>query len=161
MDFFGEGSQWVILIPIIILIVLSFVMKRRRPAEKTDPEIAGSLFLDVNENLKLAESFSLQRRPKKFRTGSWQRNSEKVDFLPRTLQDALSTAFTLAEDSNQQIDAAKKYKSTIYLSGVDVHKLEGPLTKSKEGLEEWLKANIQQTGPEAGRRGCLPGGFGG
>jgi len=84
-----------------------------------------------------------------------------VDFLPRTLQDALSTAFTLAEDSNQQIDAAKKYKSTIYLSGVDVHKLEGPLTKSKEGLEEWLKANIQQTGPEAGRRGCLPGGFGG
>ena len=161
MDFFGEGSQWAILIPIIILIVLTFVMRRRRPAEKTDPEIAGSLFLDVNENLKLAESFSFQRRPKKFRAGSWQRNSEKVNFLPRTLQDALSTAFTLAEDFNQQIDAAKKYKSTIYLSGVDVHKLEEPLTKSKEGLEEWLKANIQQAGPEAGRRGCMPGGFGG
>ena len=154
MDLFG-GESWYILIPIIILIVLSFVMKRRRPAERTDPEIAGTLFLDVNENLKLAESFSFQRRPKKFRTGSWQRNSEKVDFLPRTLQDALSTAFTLAEDFNQQIDAAKKYKSTIYLSGVDVRKLEGPLTKSKEGLEEWLKANIQQTGPEAGRRGCM------
>lgn len=38
MDFFGEGTQWAIIIPIIILIVLSFVMRRRR-AEKTDPEI--------------------------------------------------------------------------------------------------------------------------
>ncbi len=159
-DFFGEGSQWVILIPIIILIVLTFVMRRRR-AEKTDPEIAGSLFLDVNENLKLAESFSLQRRPKKFRTGSWQRNSEKVEFLDASLRSSLADAFGLAEDFNQEIESAKKYKSTIYLSGVDVHKLEEPLTKSKQGLEEWLKANIQQAGPDAGRRGCMPGGFGG
>jgi len=155
MDFFGEGSQWSILIPIIILIVLSFVMRRRRPAEKTDPAIAGSLFLDVNENLKLAESFSFQRRPKKFRTGSWQRNSEKVDFLDVSLRSSLADAFGLAEGFNQEIESAKKYKSTIYLSGVDVQKLEGPLTKSKEGLEEWLKANMQQTGPEAGRRGCM------
>jgi len=161
MPDFGEGSQWMILIPIIDLIVLSFVMRRRRPAEKTDPEIAGSLFLDVNENLKLAESFSFQRRPKEFRTGSWQRNSEKVDFLDASLRSSLADAFGLAEDFNQQIESAKKYKSTIYLSGVDVHKLEEPLTKSKQGLEEWLKANIQQAGPEAGRRGCMPGGFGG
>ncbi len=161
MPDFGEGSQWMILIPIIVLIVLSFVMRRRRPAEKTDPEIAGSLFLDVNENLKLAESFSFQRRPKEFRTGSWQRNSEKVDFLDASLRSSLADAFGLAEDFNQQIESAKKYKSTIYLSGVDVHKLEEPLTKSKQGLEEWLKANMQQAGPDAGRRGCMPGGFGG
>ena len=154
-DLFGEGSQWVIIIPIIILIVLTFVMRRRRPAEKTDPEIAGTLFFDVNENLKLAESFSFQRRPKKFRTGSWQRNSEKVGFLDASLRSSLADAFGLAEDFNQEIESAKKYKSTIYLSGVDVHKLEEPLTKSKEGLEEWLKANIQQAGPGAGRRGCM------
>ncbi|GAI46803.1 unnamed protein product, partial [marine sediment metagenome] len=109
---------------------------RRRPAEKTDPEIAGTLFLDVNENLKLAESFSFQRRPKKFRTGSWQRNSEKVDFLGASLRSSLADAFGLAEDFNQQIESAKKYKSTIYLSGVDVHKLEEPLTKSKQGLSD-------------------------
>ena len=157
MPDFGEGSQWMILIPIIVLIVLSFVMRRRRPAEKTDPEIAGSLFLDVNENLKLAESFSLQRHPKKFRTGSWQRNSEKVDFLDASLRSSLADAFGLAEDFNLQIESAKKHKSTIYLSGVDVHKLEEPLTKSKQGLEEWLKANIQQAGPGAGRRGCMGG----
>ena len=154
MDFFGEGSQWAILIPIIILIVLTFVMRRRRPAEKTDPEIVGSLFLDVNENLRLMERFSVRGRPKKFRTDSWKRNSEKVGFLPQSLQETLSQAFSLAEDFNQSIDAAKKQRSSIYLTGVDVHKLEAPLTKSKEELEEWIRANMPV---ETGRRGCMGG----
>jgi len=153
MDFFGEGSQWAIIIPIIILIVLSIVMRRRRPAEKTESEIVGSLFVDVSENLRLMEKFSYQGRPKKFRTDSWKRNSEKIGFLPETLQETLSRAFSLAEDFNQQIDAAKKQRANIYLTGVDAHKLEAPLTKSKEGLEEWIRANMPlDTG---GRRGCM------
>lgn len=154
MDLFGEGSNWAIIIPIIILIVLSIVMRRRRPAEKTESEIVGSLFSDVSENLRLMEGFSYRGRPKKFRTDSWKRNSEKIGFLPETLQNTLSQAFTLAEDFNQQIDAAKKQRANIYLTGVDAHKLEAPLTKSKEGLEEWIRANMPL---ETGRRGCMGG----
>lgn len=154
MDLFGEGSNWAIIIPIVILIVLSIVMRRRRPAEKTDSEIVGSLFYDVSENLRLMEKFSYRGRPKKFRADSWKRNSEKIGFLPETLQNTLSRAFTLVEDSNQQIDTAKKQKTNIYLTGVDAHKLEGPLTKSKEGLEEWIRANMPL---ETGRRGCMGG----
>jgi hypothetical protein len=154
-DFFGEGSQqWAIIIPIIILIVLTMVMRRRRPAEKTEQEIVGSLFMDVNENLRLVERFSYQRRPKKFRADSWNRNSEKIGFLSQSLRDTLSQAFTLVEEFNRSIDAAKKQRATIYLTGVDAHKLEAPLTKSKEGLEEWIRANMPlDTG--AGRRGCM------
>ncbi len=154
MDLFGEGSNWAIIIPIVILIVLSIVMRRRRPAEKTESEIVGSLFYDVSENLRLMEKFSYRGRPKKFRADSWKRNSEKIGFLPETLQNTLSRAFTLVEDSNQQIDTAKKQKTNIYLTGVDAHKLEGPLTKSKEGLEEWIRANMPL---ETGRRGCMGG----
>lgn len=159
-NFFGEGSQWMILIPIIVLIVFSFLFRRRK-AERTDVEIAGSLFFDVNENLKLVESFSFRGRPRKFKTGSWNRNSAKVDFLEASLRSVLADAFGLAEDFNQEIEAARKYKSTTYLSAINVDKLKGPLTKSKQGLEDWLKANMQQMGPDAGRRGCLGGGFGG
>ena len=152
MDFFGAGNQWAIIIPIIILIVLSIVMRRRR-VEKTEPEIVGSLFVDVNENLRLMERFSLRGRPKKFKADSWKRNSEKIGFLPQSLQETLSRAFSLVEDFNQSIDAAKKQRANIYLTGVDVHKLEAPLTKSKEGLEEWIRANMPvDTG---GRRGCM------
>jgi len=154
MDLFGEGSNWAIIIPIIILIVLSIVMRRRRPAEKTDSEIVGSLFMDVSENLRLMEKFSYRGRPKKFRFDSWKRNSEKIGFLPETLQNTLAQAFTLVGDFNQQIDAAKKQRANIYLTGVDAHKLEAPLTKSKEGLEEWIRANMPL---ETGRRGCMGG----
>lgn len=153
MDLFGEGSSWAIIIPIIILIVLSIVMRRRRPAEKTESEIVGSLFMDVSENLRLMEKFSYQKRPKKFRIDSWKRNSEKVGFLPETLQNTLSQAFGLVEDFNQQIDAAKKQRANIYLTGVDAHKLEAPLTKSKEGLEQWIRANMPLE--TTGRRGCM------
>jgi tRNA/tmRNA/rRNA uracil-C5-methylase (TrmA/RlmC/RlmD family) len=153
MDFFGEGTQWAIIIPIIILIVLSFVMRRRR-AEKTDPEIVGSLFMDVNENLRLMERFSVRGRPKKFKTDSWNRNSEKIGFLPQSLQENLSQVFRLAEEFNQSIDAAKKQRANIYLTGVDAHKLEAPLTKSKEGLEEWIRSNMPL---DTGRRGCMGG----
>jgi len=156
MDFFGESNQWTIIIPIIILVVLSVVMRRRRPAEKTEPEIVGGLFMDVNENLRLMGSFSLRGRPKKFKTDSWKRNSEKVGFLAQSLRDTLSQAFTLAEDFNQRIDRAKKERASVYLTGIDVHRLEAPLTESKKGLEEWIRANMPlDTG--AGRRGCMGG----
>lgn len=157
--FGGEGNQWMLIIPLIIIVVYSLFFRRRK-AEGTQMEIASSLFFDISENLRIAEDFGFQKRPKKFRTGSWQRNSEKVDFLETSLLSDLDEVFTLAESFNQEIDAAKKQKSNIYLSGVDVHKIEGPLTKSKEGLQQWLKTNMQQAGPDAGRRGCMGGGLG-
>lgn len=158
--FGGEGNQWMLIIPLIIIIVYTLFFRRRK-AEGTQMEIASSLFFDISENLRIAEGFGLQKRPKKFRTGSWQRNSEKVGFLETSLLSDLDEVFTLAESFNQEIDAAKKQRSNIYLSGVDVHKIEGPLTKSKEGLQQWMKTNMQQAGPDAGRRGCMGGGLGG
>lgn len=158
--FGGEGNQWMLIIPLIIIIVYTLFFRRRK-AEGTQMEIASSLFFDISENLRIAEGFGFQKRPKKFRTGSWQRNSEKVGFLETSLLSDLDEVFTLAENFNQEIDAAKKQKSNIYLSGVDVHKIEGPLIKSKEGLQQWMKTNMQQAGPDAGRRGCMGGGLGG
>lgn len=158
--FGGEVNQWMLIIPLIIIIVYTLFFRRRK-AEGTQMEIASSLFFDISENLRIAEDFSTQKRPKKFRTGSWQRNSEKMGFLETSLLSDLDEVFTLAESFNQEIDAAKKQKSNIYLSGIDVHKIEEPLTKSKEGLQQWMKTNMQQAGPQAGRRGCMGGGLGG
>lgn len=152
------GGQWQWLIPLIIIIVLSFVMRRRRPAEKTPQDIASSLLMDVVANQRALEKFETQKRPKKLRLGSWQRNSEKIDFLEPSLRSTLAEAFRQIEDFNLRVESAKMYKSTSYLFGVNIERLEGPLTKSREGLEEWLRANIEQAGPGAGRQGCMGGG---
>jgi len=152
------GGQWQWLIPLIIIIVLSFVMRRRRPAEKTPQDIASSLLMDVVANQRALEKFETQKRPKKLKLGSWQRNSEKIDFLEPSLRSTIAEAFRQIEDFNLRVESAKMYKSTSYLFGVNIERLEGPLTKSREGLEEWLRANIEQAGPGAGRQGCMGGG---
>lgn len=157
--FSGEGSQWQIMLPLLIFIIFAMFMKRRK-AEGTDTEVASSMLMDVQENLKIVEGFGYQKKPKKFRVGSWQRNSAKLGFLEPALLADLTEAFNLADNFNQQIDRAWKQKSDVYLSGIDVHRIKGPFTKSSDGLQEWLKAHIQQAGPDAGRRGCMPGGFG-
>jgi len=157
--FGGDSNQWMFIIPLVIIIMWSLFFRKRK-TEGTEVEIASSIFFEVSENLRIVEGFSTQKRPKKFKTGSWKRNSEKVVFLEASLQEDLADAFNLAESFNQSIDVAKKQKSNIYLSGIDVHKLEGPLTKSKEELQEWLKTNMKQAGPQTGRPGCM-GGMGG
>lgn len=159
-DFGGEGSQWYILIPLIAIIAVSFFMRRRRQ-EKNPQDIAMSLLLDLNANQRILENFSFQERPKKLKMGSWERNNAKLDFLGGELGNDVSNFFKVAEDFNLQVESAKKFKSTIHLSGISVDKLKEPLTKSKDGLSEWLKTNTQQAGPAAGRSGCLGGGLGG
>jgi len=159
-DLLGGDNQWYILIPLVILIVFMFFSKRRK-VEKTDTEIASSLFFDINSNLKLMESINSGGRLSKFKIDSWQRNSGKINFLNAELRGDLADVFTLAETFNQEIEAAKRVKSSTYLSTINVDKLKNPLAKSKQGLEGWLKVNMQQQGPDAGRRGCMGGGFGG
>jgi len=166
MDFFGgEGNQWTIIIPLIVLIAVSFLMRRRR-SEKNPQEIVTSIILDLNVNQKIMGEFDYQKRPKKLKTGSWKRNEAKINFLDESLRSNISNFFSMAEDFNLQVDSAKRLGSTIHLSGISVEKMEGPLTKSREGLSEWLKVNMEQAGPGAGagRSGCLGGlggGFGG
>ena len=159
--FDSSAEQWSWLIPLIIVIVLTFVMRRRKPELKTPQDIASGLLTDVMANQRTLERFEAQERPKKLKLGSWQRNSEKIDFLDQELRHTLSDTFRQIEDFNLRVESAKMYKSSSYLFGVNVERLQKPLEKSRDGLEEWIKANIGQAGPGAGRQGCLGGGFGG
>ena len=155
----GDQISW--LIPLIIVIVLSFVTRRHRPPEKTPQEIASSLLMDIMANRKALDKFDTQRRPKKLQMGSWKRNSEKIEFLEPELQQPLKSTFQQVEDFNMRIDSAKMYKSTSYLFGVNIERMQEPLSKSQDGLETWIKANMESAGPDAGRQGCMGGGFGG
>ena len=121
----GEGSTFYYIIPIVILIVLSFVLRRRRgTGEQTPADIAGSLLFDVRENQKVVGAVGTQMRPKKLKTDSWKRNEAKLDFLNVSLRNTLSEAFSLVADYNMQVDAAKRFKSTSYISVINVDRLK-------------------------------------
>jgi len=141
MDFGDIGANLPIILLIIGLVLLQFFLRRRKP-EVGRQEVVQSLLSEVRLNQAVAKLFEQQQKPRRFETVSWQRNKNKLDFLGESLQRALSDAFGMAEDYNQQIGAAKKYKSTSYLVSIDVDKLKEPLAKSREGLEEWLLSNV-------------------
>ena len=160
MDFGDIGGNIPIIVTIIGLIVLQFFLRRKRTLETTPREIAQSLLSEVRLNLRLTEVFTFSYRTSKFMTTSWQINKNKLDFLNQSLQVALSDAFTMAEDFNQQIAAAKKYKSTSYMASVGVDKLKDKLTKSREGLEEWLQAKVGTIEPSVKIPGVFDGWLG-
>ena len=118
--------------------------------------MAIGLLSEINHNLKVTDAYSSDWRVKKrFKTGNWDRNKEKIDFLDEQLQMNISSAFGLAEDFNQRIDDAKQHKSTSYLAGIPVDKMTEPLTKSKQGLTEWIQANFQTELAQRRRRGLF------
>jgi len=143
MDFgdLGEiGKILAYLIPVIIIILTNFVFRKQKQ-QKESLSVVRSLLSEIEHNQKLIEAFSLQWQTKKFKTGTWKRSKDKMDYIDPGLRYTLADAFEIAESFNREIDAAKKHKSTSYLAGIQVGRLTEPLAKSKQGLEEWLALN--------------------
>ena len=101
-----------------------------------------SLLSEIDYNQKLMESFSLVWETKKFKTATWERNKDKIDYVEdKGLYSTLVDVYEIAKEFNREIDMAKKYKSTSYLVSIKVDRLRKPLAKSKEGLQQWLDLN--------------------
>ncbi len=160
MDFGDIAEKVPFIVIAIVFILLQFFLRRRRKPEMMRQEIVESLLSEVRLNQALAETFSLRQKPKKFETVSWQRCKTGLDFLDQSLQAILSDAFGMAEDFNQQIEAAKKYKSASYMVNVNVDKLKEPLTKSRQGLEQWLLSTVGAKEPPPKNPGLFDGLFG-
>ena len=128
------------LIAVVLFTVVNIFLKRRT-AEKTEMGRVAVLLSEMNQNLKIIDAFSFNLRVKKFKTGSWARNQNRLDFLDDRLRTNLAKAFGMAEEFNQNIDAAKKHKSSSYLASIETDKLKEALIKSQQELGEWFNEN--------------------
>ncbi len=137
-----DWSNWQdigLLVLLVVLFIAAIIFKRR--GGTAPMVIAMGLYRDVDKNQKLVEAFSFRLKIKKFKTKTWQKHKNRVDFLGEELRAALTDAFKLAEDFNQQIDAAQKKGSSSYLSAIQVDKLKEPLARCRQGLEKWIQDN--------------------
>jgi len=151
----GETSINIILGIIIFLFLIFNVMFRKKRADKTPLGRVVGVFADVSKNEKMVENFGFHRGAGKLKTGSWQRNNGRIDFLPQELRMTLSRTFDMCAEVNERIEAARKFKSDSYMAGIDVSKLKEPLAKSKKGLSEWLQENMQNPEYMPKRRGLF------
>ena len=132
-----------ILLGILIAVVLvANIYFKRRKMEKAPVGKVTVMLMELNHNYELTEGFSFHRGIKRFKTGSWKRNKNKLDFLPMELRDTVAQAFEMCEDVNERIEAAKKYGSDSYMAGIDVEKLKGPIDKGRQDLRAWLQENM-------------------
>jgi len=154
MDF-GESGSTIVFIIVIVLLLVANVFLRKRKAEGTPLGKVVSIFSELRYNQKLTETFNFHWRSNKFKTSSWNRNNAKIDFVPQELLAMLSHAFEMAEDCNQRIDAAKKYRSDSYMAAIDVDKMKVPLAKCIQRLQEWLQENMQNPEYMPKRRGLF------
>lgn len=155
MGFESLGDNIIPILIIVGLVVLQIVLGRKRRGEKTQQGIIQSLLLEVRLNQALVDAYFQREKPKTFEVTSWHMYRNKLDFLSQSLQGALSDAYMIIEDYNQQIQAAKKFKSTSYIASVDVNKLKEPLNKCKEGLEQWLMSATGTKEPRQEYRGMF------
>lgn len=138
----GENIPEAILpVIVIVLFMVVNIFLRRRTTEKTELGKVAVLLSEINENLKIIDTFSFTLGVKKFKTGSWTRNQGKLDFLDDKLRSNLARAFGMAEEFNHNIDAAKKHKSSSYLASIEADKLKEALTRSQQELGDWFNEN--------------------
>jgi hypothetical protein len=157
VDFdWGEiGRIFSYLIPVIIFILVN-VFFRKQQEQKRRVEAVRSLLSEINSNQKLMEAFLFQWQTKKFKTGVWKRNKDKMDYIDHNLHTTLASAYEIAEEFNREIEAANKQKSASYLAGIQIDRLKEPLAKSRLGLEQWLQLNKGKKEPVKQGGGLAP-----
>ena len=84
---------------------------------------------------------------------------KKLVFLDAQVRKDLDETFSIATDFNTRLKVAKKAKSTERVP-VDIEALKAVLPKAKQGLEDWLLANVGSIDTME-RPGMLDGLFGG
>jgi len=137
----GEiGQVLSYLVPVVAFIVIN-IFFRKHQEQKRQQQVVRSLLSEIDYNQKLMETFLFKWQSKKFKTGTWKSNKDKMDYIDQSLHNTLVGAYAIAEEFNGEIEAAKKHKSSSYLAGIQVDRLKEPLAKSKQGLEEWLELN--------------------
>jgi hypothetical protein len=150
----SDLSGWIILVAAGLLLIWYFARRRNRGTMKLDVTIG--VLSDVNGNLKVLETRLADRLSKKrFHISNYRGFKDRLEFLDPAVTAALNEAFTIAEEFNTKIDIAKKNNNLAVLQDLPLENLRDPLTRSKQGLVVWLKANVQSEMQNNKRRNFL------
>ena len=134
------------IIPVAIFVVFNIV-RRKQQEQKRRLGVVKTLIAEADHNRKLMEAFLIQWDYKKFKTSTWKRNKDKLDYIGQSLRATLAGTYEIVEGFNREIETAKQQKSVSYLAGIRVDKLRDPMAKSRQGLEEWYALNKDRKKP--------------
>ncbi|MFH1650870.1 MAG: hypothetical protein ABID87_02030 [Chloroflexota bacterium] len=139
---------------ILGLLVVNFFVRKRK-SDKAPIGMAVGVYVEVSKNLKMIDNGTLHWNSGGLRVKNWQRNHDKLSFLPSDILDNLAAANRVVEEVNQQLEYARRYKSDSYLQGIDFKRLKAPLEKVQQPLLEWIQENLRNPAYQPKRRGLF------
>ena len=157
MDWGTIGERLLFVAAIVAFLLLFSVFRGRSPL-KARAEMVRTLLSEIRVNLILVETFHQQPKPRRFETTHWQLHKKKFAFLGKSLEADMASVFGQAIDHNARLNAAKRSKSTEKVVP-DLEAMNAPLVRIKQGLEDWLLANIGRI-DDTERPGMIGGLFG-
>lgn len=141
-------------IVIAIMIAVNYYVRKNKSGQSPLGRVVG-IYADVNKNLKMLGNSELRWEAGKLKNGQWEKNKDKIDFVPLEIRQTVARAFVMVDDVNQRIADARRHKSSSYMAGIDMAKLREPLARSGEQLEAWLRENLQNPEFQPRRRGMF------
>lgn len=158
---FGAGGlgEKLLFVLVILGFLTVFSFMRGRNPKKVRADTVRTLLSETRINTILVDTFDRQPVQRRFEVTGWHMYRKKLVFLDAQVRKDLDETFSIATDFNTRLKVAKKAKSTERVP-VDIEALKAVLPKAKQGLEDWLLANVGSIDTME-RPGMLDGLFGG
>jgi hypothetical protein len=154
----GGLGEKLLFVGVIVAFILVFSMMRTRNPARVRSEIVRTLLAEIRINTILVDTFERQPVPRRFEVTGWQLHKKKVGFLDKALQGDLSGSFDMMVDYNRRLKVARKTKPADR-APLDFESMKAPLLRIKQGLEDWLLANVGSI-DQTERPGMIDGLFG-
>ena len=156
------GSAWdrILVALVLVAVLVFFTLIRPRNPRKEQTDIVSTLLEETKLNITLVDTFDRQPQQWPFHTTGWVLRKKRIGFLDKELQKDINASFSMACDFNQRLKVAAKAKSNKR-EAVDLDSLKASFPRVKQGLEDWLLANIGTTGQQPKKPGMTDLLFGG
>jgi hypothetical protein len=136
------SSTLLFVLALVVLLVVALGAQLLRTRMSAMGKVL-QIFANIRYAEKVCREFSYSQSVKRFHVSGWEKNKDKVRFLPEGLRGEMTKLFGMLSDVNVKIDTAMKFKSDAYLVTIDVKKLEEPLASCREQLKVWVQENLR------------------
>jgi len=135
-------TSYIIYIALILILIFTLTRTRKRSTPRLQSAIG--MIADINENFKILETRRINpQSPKKFKTGAWKAYQDRLDYFESETLTALKETYNLINEMNERIEIARRSQNLSTLQDLPLDKLKEPMSKSREGMVKWLRANLQ------------------
>ena len=138
----NDTSSIIILgVALFLMFVLSMLIQGWRTRRSPMGRVVG-IAADLRYNRKLCEKIDSGGNVARFKTGNWDKNRLKVEYIPEELRADLAKLFEAINEINGTVDASTMHGSKSYMGAMNIDTLLAMILPCQEKIQEWVYENM-------------------